>query len=100
MAAREDNWSARESVPPLDLEAPKESYQQAAAQGEGRTKLVQNLIWQFTDFLRRSVSAQDGFGALVLSYVCPRCHCFSDGGLHVVDRQTRAGGSGALTCYI
>ena len=38
--------------------------------------IAQVILWKGTDFWSRIIAAVDEMGEVILSYVCPHCHCF------------------------
>ena len=42
----------------------------------GRLSIVQDILRQSTDFIRRTIAPVSGVGGVTLSHVCPHCSCF------------------------
>ena len=38
--------------------------------------IAQVILWKDTDFWSRIIAPVDEMGEVILSYVCPHCHCF------------------------
>ena len=55
----------------------RETYEKVAADEIGGLEIVKEMLRKSTDFLRRIIAPVDGMGGVTLSFVCPRCNCFT-----------------------
>ena len=77
--ARADDWPEllrRDELNPWTWVKLQGCYYEVRQDEDQRRSIVQKIMQNSTDFLRRIIVPVQGQGGVTLSYVCPHCHRF------------------------
>ena len=58
------------------FERVREAFEKVAKNETGRLSIVQGIMLESPDFLRRLVAPAGGQGGVTMSYLCPNCNSF------------------------